>query len=213
MKYYEVVHSYNVAGGHGGERNRSGETKVVAVCASRDLAEKVVKEYRQPVHWREAVNSGRVRQDASSGLFPASGWAPPHDKSRYCGELFIREREMSVTLEEAENNINAWWLGYKQYDGRRVDHGVHANMHFYWKGEEDGSAEEKEEQTSGSIEELELSVRAYNCLMRAGITTIADLCSKTPTDLKAIRNMGAKSEAEIVEKLRNRGLQLKEEFR
>lgn len=195
MKYYEVVHSYNVAGGHGGERSGNGEIKVVAVCASRDLAEKVVKEYKQPVHWREAVNSCMIQPDAS----------------RYCGELSIREREMSVTLEEAENNINAWWLGYKQYDGRRVDHGIHANMHFYWKGEEDGPAEEKEEQASGSIEELELSVRAYNCLMRAGIATIADLCSKTPMDLKAIRNMGAKSEAEIVEKLRVRGLQLREE--
>ena len=195
MKYYEVVHSYNVAGGHGGERSGGVETKVVAVCASRDLAEKVVKKYEQPVHWKEAVHSCMLRPDVS----------------RYCGELFIREREMSVTLEEAENHINAWWLGYKQYDGRRVDHGVHANMHFYWKGEEDGSAEEKEEQTSGSIEELELSVRAYNCLMRAGITTIADLCSKTPLELKAIRNMGTKSEAEIVGKLKNRGLSLKEE--
>ena len=198
MKYYEVVHSYNVSGGHGGERSSgsvSGETKVVAVCASRDLAEMVVKEYEQPVHWREAVHSCMVQPDAS----------------RYCGELSIREREMSVTLEEAENNINAWWLGYKQYDGRRVDHGIHANMHFYWKGEEDGSADEKEDQASGSIEELELSVRAYNCLMRAGITTINELCSKTPLELKAIRNMGAKSKAEIVGKLAARGLHLKEE--
>lgn len=195
MKYYEVVHSYNVAGGHGGERSGGVETKVVAVCASRDLAEKVVKEYEQPVHWKEAVHSCMLRPDAS----------------RYCGELSIREREMSVTLEEAENHINAWWLSYKQYDGRRVDHGVHANMYFYWKGEEDGPVEEAPEQTSGSIEELELSVRAYNCLMRAGITTIADLCSKTPLELKVIRNMGTKSETEIVEKLRDRGLSLKEE--
>ena len=199
MKYYEVVHSYNVAGGHGGERSSesvSGETKVVAVCASKDLAEEVVKEYSLPSHWREAVDSCRVRPDAS----------------RYCGELTIRECEMSVTLEEAENNINPWWLGYKKYDGRRVDHGIHANKHFYWKGEED-SPGLAQGSASVSIEDLELSARAYNCLMRAGITTIGDLCSRTPTDLKAIRNMGEKSKAEIIAKLAARGLQLKEEFR
>lgn len=109
----------NVAGGHGGERSESGETKVVAVCASKDLAEAVLQEYSRPSHWREAVDSSSHTPDASSGLFPASGWAP-HDKMRSCGELAIREREMSVTLEEVDNNINPWWLGYAQYDGCRL---------------------------------------------------------------------------------------------
>jgi len=54
-----------------------------------------------------------------------------------------------------------------------------------------------------SIDELELSVRAYNCLKRAGINTIADLLDKTIDDLGKVRNLGKKSIDEIEEKLNN----------
>jgi len=50
---------------------------------------------------------------------------------------------------------------------------------------------------------LELSVRAYNCLKRAGINTIADLLDKTIDDLGKVRNLGKKSIDEIEEKLNN----------
>ena len=63
-----------------------------------------------------------------------------------------------------------------------------------------------------SIEELELSVRAFNCLKRAGINTIADLLDKTLDDLGKVRNLGKKSIDEIEEKLNNHpgGFQLKQ---
>ncbi len=63
-----------------------------------------------------------------------------------------------------------------------------------------------------SIDELELSVRAYNCLKRAGINTIADLLDKTHDDLGKVRNLGKKSIDEIEEKLTNHpaGFQLKQ---
>ena len=63
-----------------------------------------------------------------------------------------------------------------------------------------------------SIDELELSVRAYNCLKRAGINTIADLLDKTIGDLGKVRNLGKKSIDEIEEKLNNHpgGFQLKQ---
>ena len=63
-----------------------------------------------------------------------------------------------------------------------------------------------------SIDELELSVRAYNCLKRAGINTIADLLDKTIDDLGKVRNLGKKSIDEIEEKLNNHpgGFQLKQ---
>lgn len=54
-----------------------------------------------------------------------------------------------------------------------------------------------------SIDELELSVRAYNCLKRANINTIADLIDKTVDDLAKVRNLGKKSIDEIEEKLQN----------
>ena len=60
------------------------------------------------------------------------------------------------------------------------------------------------------IEELELGVRSYNCLKRAGIQTVGDLVSKTEAELNAIPNFGKKSIDEVVETLNARGLSLRE---
>ncbi len=61
------------------------------------------------------------------------------------------------------------------------------------------------------IEELELGVRSYNCLKRAGIQTVGDLVSKTEAELNAIPNFGKKSIDEVVETLNARGLHLRED--
>jgi DNA-directed RNA polymerase subunit alpha len=60
------------------------------------------------------------------------------------------------------------------------------------------------------IEELELGVRSYNCLKRAGIQTVGDLVSKTEAELNAIPNFGKKSIDEVVETLHARGLGLRD---
>ena len=59
------------------------------------------------------------------------------------------------------------------------------------------------------IEELELGVRSYNCLKRAGIQTVGDLVTKTEGELNAIPNFGKKSIDEVVETLHARGLGLR----
>jgi DNA-directed RNA polymerase subunit alpha len=59
------------------------------------------------------------------------------------------------------------------------------------------------------IEELELGVRSYNCLKRAGIQTVGDLISKTEGELAAIPNFGKKSIDEVQETLHARGLSLR----
>lgn len=59
-----------------------------------------------------------------------------------------------------------------------------------------------------SIEELELSVRSFNCLKRAGINTIEELISKTPEDMMKVRNLGRKSLEEVLAKLKELGLSL-----
>jgi len=59
-----------------------------------------------------------------------------------------------------------------------------------------------------NIDELELSVRSYNCLKRAGINTVEELCSKTPDDMMKVRNLGRKSLEEVLVKLKNLGLSL-----
>ena len=62
--------------------------------------------------------------------------------------------------------------------------------------------------TDMSIDELELSVRSYNCLKRAGINTVEELCSKTPEDMMKVRNLGKKSLEEVLAKLKELGLSL-----
>jgi DNA-directed RNA polymerase subunit alpha len=59
------------------------------------------------------------------------------------------------------------------------------------------------------IEELELGVRSYNCLKRAGIQTVGDLISKSEAELNAIPNFGKKSIDEVIETLHARGLALR----
>ena len=60
-----------------------------------------------------------------------------------------------------------------------------------------------------NIEDMDLSVRSYNCLKRAGIHTVADLTRKTEEDMLKVRNLGRKSLDEVIAKLRTFGLDLK----
>ena len=64
----------------------------------------------------------------------------------------------------------------------------------------------KERILEKSIEELELSVRSFNCLKRAGISTVEDLANKTESDMMKVRNLGKKSLDEVVAKLHALGL-------
>jgi DNA-directed RNA polymerase subunit alpha len=62
-----------------------------------------------------------------------------------------------------------------------------------------------------TIEELDLSVRSFNCLKRAGINTVEDLINKTEEDMMKVRNLGRKSLEEVVAKLASLGLSLRDE--
>ena len=72
---------------------------------------------------------------------------------------------------------------------------------------------EKEDDAKGkvlemNIDELELSVRSYNCLKRAGINTVEELTNRTPEDMMKVRNLGRKYLEEVLAKLKELGLQL-----
>ncbi len=69
----------------------------------------------------------------------------------------------------------------------------------------------KEKVLEMSIEELELSVRSFNCLKRAGIATVEDLTNKSETDMMKVRNLGKKSFDEVTAKLRSLGLDFAKE--
>ena len=62
-----------------------------------------------------------------------------------------------------------------------------------------------------SIEDLDFSVRAYNCLKRAGVHTLQDLVNKSETDMMKIRNLGKKSLKEVLDKIKELGLDLRED--
>ena len=71
--------------------------------------------------------------------------------------------------------------------------------------------DEKSKILDMNIDELELSVRSYNCLKRAGINTVEELCSKTPDDMMKVRNLGRKSLEEVLAKLKELGLSLSDQ--
>ena len=69
----------------------------------------------------------------------------------------------------------------------------------------------KEKVLEMTIEELDLSVRSFNCLKRAGMDTVEDLTSSTEADMMKVRNLGKKSLDEVINKLHSLGLSLRKE--
>jgi DNA-directed RNA polymerase subunit alpha len=80
------------------------------------------------------------------------------------------------------------------------------NVEIMVEKEED----KKEKVLEMTIEELDLSVRSYNCLKRAGINTVQELSERSMEDMMKVRNLGKKSLEEVEKKLRDLGLSLKE---
>lgn len=70
--------------------------------------------------------------------------------------------------------------------------------------------DKKEKVLEMNIDELELSVRSYNCLKRAGINTVEELTNRTPEDMMKVRNLGRKSLEEVLAKLKELGLSLRQ---
>ena len=62
-----------------------------------------------------------------------------------------------------------------------------------------------------TIEELDLSVRSFNCLKRAGINTVGELIDKTDAEMMKVKNLGKKSLEEVNAKLESMNLKLREE--
>ena len=79
------------------------------------------------------------------------------------------------------------------------------NVEIMVEKEED----KKEKVLEMTIEELDLSVRSYNCLKRAGINTVEELSNKSEDDMMKVRNLGKKSLEEVIHKLEELELRLK----
>ena len=107
--------------------------------------------------------------------------------------------DVSSALSQAANLLIEHFMQIASITGQPT---ILTNQHVVEEVEEEAQT------PSISIEDLELSVRAYNCLKRASINSLAELLKKSEHDLLNIKNFGKKSSDEVIEKLHQVGLEL-----
>jgi DNA-directed RNA polymerase subunit alpha len=149
-----------------------------------------------------AVEQARVGQktdfDKLSLDIETDGSIDPQAALREAAELLISQLAIFTDAERIQE-LRA--TPGAQLDGHGLAVGAGGNNQQALQGEEFGIL----------IEELELGVRSYNCLKRAGIQTVGDLISKSEAELNAIPNFGKKSIDEVIETLHSRGLDLRQD--
>jgi DNA-directed RNA polymerase subunit alpha len=143
------------------------------------------------------VESARVGQrtdyDKLTLDIETDGSVAPQAALREAAEILIK----SLAIFTDQERLEALQAGHGGIDGAEA-----AGVGAAPAGRSDGMDDIL-------IEELELGVRSYNCLKRAGIQTVGDLLQKSESELNAIPNFGRKSIEEVIETLRSRGLELR----
>jgi DNA-directed RNA polymerase subunit alpha len=146
-----------------------------------------------------AVDQARVGQktdfDKLTLDIETDGSVEPSAALREAAELLISQLAIFTDVDRIEE-LRAGPVG--QLNGHTIPGGA-GGAPAQMQGEEYGIL----------IEELELGVRSYNCLKRAGIQTVGDLISKSENELNAIPNFGKKSIDEVIETLAARGMSLR----
>ncbi|HTR90011.1 MAG TPA: DNA-directed RNA polymerase subunit alpha [Solirubrobacteraceae bacterium] len=149
-----------------------------------------------------AVDQARVGQktdfDKLTLDIETDGSIEPQAALREAAELLISQLAIFTDADRIQE-LRATPGGQLDGHGLAVPGGPQAGAAGALQGEEWGIL----------IEELELGVRSYNCLKRAGIQTVGDLISKSEAELNAIPNFGKKSIDEVIETLHSRGLNLR----
>jgi len=149
-----------------------------------------------------AVEQARVGQktdfDKLTLDIETDGSIEPQAALREAAELLISQLAIFTDADRIQE-LRASPGG--QLDGHGLAVGGAGGAHAVLQGEEYGIL----------IEELELGVRSYNCLKRAGIQTVGDLISKSEAELNAIPNFGKKSIDEVIETLEARGMHLRQD--
>lgn len=147
----------------------------------------------ESVGLQEGVTRDRIRQIEAKAL----------RKLRHPSRLaIIRYGKENLELQDDVNKLNAELLKVKSDLINAISHPEQIEL----------TEEDKTFATlSQNIEQLDFSVRTYNCLKRGGIETLSQLVQNTIHDLQKIRNLGNRSLKEIIYKLNDMGLSLKEE--
>lgn len=112
----------------------------------------------------------------------------------YTNGTLVPDEAVSLAAKVLSEHLNSF-----------IDLSEHAKTAEIMVEKEDN---EKEKVLEMNIDELELSVRSYNCLKRAGINTVEELTNKTAEDMMKVRNLGRKSLEEVLAKLKELGLSL-----
>lgn len=112
----------------------------------------------------------------------------------YTNGTLVPDEAVSLAAKVLSEHLNSF-----------IDLSEHAKTAEIMVEKEDN---EKEKVLEMNIDELELSVRSYNCLKRAGINTVEELTNKTAEDMMKVRNLGRKSLEEVLAKLKELGLAL-----
>ncbi|PTX58208.1 DNA-directed RNA polymerase subunit alpha [Melghirimyces profundicolus] len=176
------------------------------------------------LHLRMTANRGRgyvpaegnKREEQTIGVIPIDSIYTPIDRVNYQ----VENTRVGQVTNYDKLTLEVWTDGSLRPD-EAVSLGAKIMtehlMLFVGLNEEAKDAEimvEKEEDKKEkvmemTIEELDLSVRSYNCLKRAGINTVQELTQKTEEDMMKVRNLGRKSLEEVQEKLGELGLSLR----
>ena len=165
-----------------------------------------------------SAEKNKQQLQAAIGVIPVDSIYTPVKKVRYnventrVGQYSDREKLIIEveTNETIKPNEAVSWAAKLMNDLLRlfVDLSDEAkNAEIVVEKEES----KKEKVLEMTIEELDLSVRSYNCLKRAGINTVEDLTNKSEEDMMKVRNLGRKSLEEVINKLNALGLVLKKE--
>ena len=135
------------------------------------------------------VSTARVGQDSNYDQLVLTVWTngsvTPQDAVSLSAEIIIRHLECLADLNEATKNLEMMKEKKIEVDAHHSDR---------------------------QIEELDLTVRSYNSLKRAGITTVFELTQKTEAEMLKVKNLGKKSFKEVKEKLYEIGLKFKGDF-
>ena len=134
------------------------------------------------------VDNARVGQDASYDKLImevfTNGSLKPEEAMALAAKIMIEHLNVVTALDEIADTTGV--MSAKQEDS-------------------------KLKKLETSIDDLDFSVRAYNCLKRAGINTLGDLTAKSEVEMMKIRNLGKKSLKEVIEKIKEMGLRFRED--
>ncbi len=134
-----------------------------------------------------SIEPTRVEHDTNYDKLVLEVWTngsiTPHDAVALAAKILIAHFQTFTEIAESAQNVAV-------FDATKV--------------------ETKDKYENYSIEELELSVRSYNCLKRAGISTVQELCNKTEEEMMKVRNLGKKSLKEVKEKIEEMNLSFRD---